>query len=210
MKRFFVVVAAILLISMIFAEETIHIKADLITLKDDVAFLASEEVPVWIQKGDLTMEAASATLYKRGNSWNRFVADGEVNFSLKDLWATTTHLDYNLDKETGNMSGKVQLKILQKDSTETVLVFCDSLEFDRKAELYNGSSSDKVRIEKGEMTALARSFSYEREKSLVTLKGDVYIEDVKNRRKVWASRAIFNLETDEITVYKAEIELTTE
>ncbi|MCD6253174.1 MAG: hypothetical protein J7J80_02045 [Thermotogae bacterium] len=210
MKRFFVVVAAILLISMIFAEETIHIKADLITLKDDVAFLASEEVPVWIQKGDLTVEAASATLYKRGNSWNRFVADGEVNFSLKDLWATTTHLDYDLDKETGNMSGKVQLKILQKDSTETVLVFCDSLEFDRKVELYNGSSSDKVRIEKGEMTALARSFSYEREKSLVTLKGDVYIEDVKNRRKVWASRAIFNLETDEITVYKAEIELTTE
>ncbi|HCZ07278.1 MAG: hypothetical protein PWP37_1125 [Thermotogota bacterium] len=210
MKRFFLVIILAFVTASIFAQETIHVKADLITLKEDLAFLSSEESPVWIQKGDLTVEAASATLYKRGNTWNRFVADGNVELNLEDLWATATHLEYDMDKETGSMNGEIRLKILQKDSTETVMVLCDSLTFDRKAEIYRGNATEKVRIEKGDLVARASSFVYERNKDLLTLEGDVYIEDSKNQRKVWASKAVINLQNDEITVYKAEIELRTE
>jgi len=202
----------LLIVSMstvLFSGETIHVKAPSVTFEEDMARLKGDATPVWLSKEDLVLEAASMTLHKIGNRWRKVVAQERVHLILEDVSATSGVLEYDLDIEEGAMREDVVIRTTMENSTETILIWCDRLKINRKLEKYEGYVDEgNIRLLKGENTEIfSKRFILYREENKIELLGDVYINDRKNNRKMWADKVLLYTEEDRLIATNVRIEL---
>jgi lipopolysaccharide export system protein LptA len=91
----------------------------------------------------------------------------------------------------------------------------DVLKFDQKNEYYEGfaketadATPELIFIDyKGDLKVDTLYFEYHGETGMLNLKGNVFVNDEKNRRKIWASELLYNTQDDSFKGLNVEIEL---
>ena len=199
------------------AQSTVRIKADelLATERQEVfTFLGN----VMINKdGDIYVETPLATVTKGATDWQSFITGGETFVIFQTGEATALSLDYNLDNSTGLMKDVPVATIYSKEEGEKDIYIykTDILKFDQKNEYYEGfaketedATPELIFIDyKGDLKVDTLYFEYHGDTGMLNLKGNVFVNDEKNRRKIWASELLYNTEDDSFKGLNVEIEL---
>ncbi len=75
---------------------------------------------------------------------------------------------------------------------------CDTLTIDSPSKRYAGEveTSEKVRLNRGELYAESKAFVYDAQSDEIVLKREVYIDDLSNNQRVWGEEVTMDLETD--------------
>jgi len=199
------------------AQSTVRIKADelLATERQEVfTFLGN----VMINKdGDIYVETPLATVTKGATDWQSFITEGETFVIFQTGEATALSLDYNLDNSTGLMKDVPVATIYSKEESEKDIYIykTDILKFDQKNEYYEGfakqtadATPELIFIDyKGDLKVDTLYFEYHGDTGMLNLKGNVFVNDEKNSRKIWASELLYNTEDDSFKGLNVEIEL---
>ena len=199
------------------AQSTVRIKADelLATERQEVfTFLGN----VMINKdGDIYVETPLATVTKGATDWQSFITEGETFVIFQTGEATALSLDYNLDNSTGLMKDVPVATIYSKEEGEKDIYIykTDILKFDQKNEYYEGfaketedATPELIFIDyKGDLKVDTLYFEYHGDTGMLNLKGNVFVNDEKNSRKIWASELLYNTEDDSFKGLNVEIEL---
>ena len=212
----FLIVALVFAVILI-AQSTVRIKADelLATERQEVfTFLGN----VMINKdGDIYVETPLATVTKGATDWQPFITEGETFVIFQTGEATALSLDYNLDNSTGLMKDVPVATIYSKEESEKDIYIykTDILKFDQKNEYYEGfaketedATPELIFIDyKGDLKVDTLYFEYHGDTGMLNLKGNVFVNDEKNSRKIWASELLYNTEDDSFKGLNVEIEL---
>lgn len=212
----FLIVALVFAVILI-AQSTVRIKADelLATERQEVfTFLGN----VMINKdGDIYVETPLATVTKGATDWQSFITGGETFVIFQTGEATALSLDYNLDNSTGLMKDVPVATIYSKEEGEKDIYTykTDILKFDQKNEYYEGfaketedATPELIFIDyKGDLKVDTLYFEYHGDTGMLNLKGNVFVNDEKNSRKIWASELLYNTEDDSFKGLNVEIEL---
>lgn len=212
----FLIVALVFAVILI-AQSTVRIKADelLATERQEVfTFLGN----VMINKdGDIYVETPLATVTKGATDWQSFITGGETFVIFQTGEATALSLDYNLDNSTGLMKDVPVATIYSKEESEKDIYIykTDILKFDQKNEYYEGfakqtadATPELIFIDyKGDLKVDTLYFEYHGDTGMLNLKGNVFVNDEKNSRKIWASELLYNTEDDSFKGLNVEIEL---
>ena len=212
----FLIVALVFAVILI-AQSTVRIKADelLATERQEVfTFLGN----VMINKdGDIYVETPLATVTKGATDWQSFITGGETFVIFQTGEATALSLDYNLDNSTGLMKDVPVATIYSKEEGEKDIYIykTDILKFDQKNEYYEGfakqtadATPELIFIDyKGDLKVDTLYFEYHGDTGMLNLKGNVFVNDEKNSRKIWASELLYNTEDDSFKGLNVEIEL---
>ena len=212
----FLIVALVFAVILI-AQSTVRIKADelLATERQEVfTFLGN----VMINKdGDIYVETPLATVTKGATDWQSFITGGETFVIFQTGEATALSLDYNLDNSTGLMKDVPVATIYSKEEGEKDIYIykTDILKFDQKNEYYEGfaketedATPELIFIDyKGDLKVDTLYFEYHGDTGMLNLKGNVFVNDEKNSRKIWASELLYNTEDDSFKGLNVAIEL---
>lgn len=166
---------------------------------------------------EIYVETPLATATKGATDWENFTTEGETFVRFQTGEATSLALEYNLNDSTGVMSKEVMTKIYskQEDEKDIYIYKTNILKFDQKNEYYEGfakesedASSQLIFIDyKGDLKVDTNYFEYFGNTGLLNLKGNVFVEDEKNSRKIWASELMYNTEDDSFEGLNVKIEL---
>jgi len=206
----------IFLTATVFAS-TVRIKGDTVlgSLQKEVfTFIGN----VFINKdGDIYVETPLATATKGATDWESFVTEGETFVRFQTGEATALSLDYNLENSTGTLFGNVEAVIYSKeeDGKDIFIYETEILNFDQKTEYYEGFAEETAEATpelifinyKGELNVDTLYFEYFGDTGLLNLKGNVFVDDFKNSRKIWASDLIYDTTDDSFEGKNVEIEL---
>ncbi|MBN2220125.1 MAG: OstA family protein [Kosmotogaceae bacterium] len=219
MERRTTVIIGLILIFLtvtIFAS-TVRIKGDTVlgSLKKEVfTFIGN----VLINKdGDIYVETPLATATKGSTDWESFVTEGETFVRFQTGEATALSLDYNLENSTGTLFENVEAVIYSKeeDGKDIFIYETETLNFDQKTEYYEGfaeetagATPERIFINyKGDLNVDTLYFEYFGDTGLLNLMGNVFVDDFKNSRKIWASELIYDTTDDSFEGKNVEIEL---
>lgn len=174
--------------------------------EDKIVFLSKTEV----EKGDMKIVADYMELQLQGGE-ERFVkVTNGVYIELKDGTATSQEMDYDLKTEQGVMRKAVKATFYSKKK-DKVYVECETLNIDLKNKVFQGKTDGgKVTIKKGNMFIQGESFSYNSEKGILVIKGDVFVDDKDKNRKMWADEMEVDVNTDTINAQDAQLEIVIE
>ena len=206
----------IFLTATIFAS-TVRIKGDTVlgSLKKEVfTFIGN----VLINKdGDIYVETPLATATKGATDWESFVTEGETFVRFQTGEATALSLDYSLENSTGTLFENVEAVIYSKeeDGKDIFIYETETLNFDQKTEYYEGFAEETAEATpkpifinyKGDLNVDTLYFEYFGDTGLLNLKGNVFVDDFKNSRKIWASELIYDTTDDSFEGKNVEIEL---
>ncbi|HDP78045.1 MAG TPA: OstA family protein [Mesotoga infera] len=219
MKRKNIIITGLVLVSLaatIFAS-TVRIKGDTVlgSLQKEVfTFIGN----VFINKdGEIYVETPLATATKGTTDWESFVTEGETFVRFQTGEATASSLDYNLENSTGTLLENVEAVIYSKeDDDKDIYVYkTEILNFDQKTEYYEGfaketgeATPDLIFIDyKGDLNVDTLYFEYFGDTGLLNLRGNVFVDDFKNSRKIWAAELIYDTNDDSFEGKDVEIEL---
>ncbi len=206
----------IFLTATVFAS-TVRIKGDTVlgSLKKEVfTFIGN----VLINKdGDIYVETPLATATKGATDWESFVTEGETFVRFQTGEATALSLDYSLENSTGTLFENVEAVIYSKeeDGKDIFIYETETLNFDQKTEYYEGFAEETAEATpkpifinyKGDLNVDTLYFEYFGDTGLLNLKGNVFVDDFKNSRKIWASELIYDTTDDSFEGKNVEIEL---
>ena len=206
----------IFLTATVFAS-TVRIKGDTVlgSLKKEVfTFIGN----VLINKdGDIYVETPLATATKGATDWESFVTEGEPFVRFQTGEATALSLDYSLENSTGTLFENVEAVIYSKeeDGKDIFIYETETLNFDQKTEYYEGFAEETAEATpkpifinyKGDLNVDTLYFEYFGDTGLLNLKGNVFVDDFKNSRKIWASELIYDTTDDSFEGKNVEIEL---
>jgi lipopolysaccharide export system protein LptA len=218
MKRKSIIIGLILvsLAATIFAS-TVRIKGDTVlgSLQKEVfTFIGN----VFINKdGEIYVETPLATATKGTTDWESFVTEGKTFVRFQTGEATASSLDYNLENSTGKLLEDVEAIIYSKeDDGKNIYVYkTEILNFDQKTEYYEGfaketgeATPDLIFIDyKGDLNVDTLYFEYFGDTGLLNLRGNVFVDDFKNSRKIWAAELVYDTNDDSFEGKDVEIEL---
>lgn len=199
------------------AQSTVRIKAnELFATERQEVFTFKGNVMI-NKDGDIYVETPLATVTKGATDWQSFITEGETFVIFQTGEATTLSLDYNLDNSTGLMKDVPVAMIYSKEEGQKDIYIykTDVLKFDQKNEYYEGfaketadATPELIFIDyKGDLKVDTLYFEYHGETGMLNLKGNVFVNDEKNRRKIWASELLYNTEDDSFKGLNVEIEL---
>jgi lipopolysaccharide export system protein LptA len=199
------------------AQSTVRIKAnELLATERQEVFTFKGNVMI-NKDGDIYVETPLATVTKGATDWQSFITEGETFVIFQTGEATTMSLDYNLDNSTGLMKDVPVAMIYSKEEgqKEIYIYKTDVLKFDQKNEYYEGfaketadATPELIFIDyKGDLKVDTLYFEYHGETGMLNLKGNVFVNDEKNRRKIWASELLYNTQDDSFKGLNVEIEL---
>lgn len=191
------------------ADEIINIIADRFHLFDDkILFYSFAE----INKGDFKLISRDFQILRERGEERTIEATQGVYIEFESGKATAVELTYDLQTEIGKLSKDVEANIKTKDSTETVIVICDFLDFNMALKQYSGeaeSEKKKIKLYKGDLYAESMEFTFNGETQVIVLKGMVYVEDPKNRRRLNGETVTLYLDTDELDASKCVMTIIT-
>ncbi|HPD38481.1 MAG TPA: OstA family protein [Mesotoga infera] len=199
------------------AQSTVRIKAnELLATERQEVFTFKGNVMI-NKDGDIYVETPLATVTKGATDWQSFITEGETFVIFQTGEATTLSLDYNLDNSTGLMKDVPVAMIYSKEEGQKDIYIykTDVLKFDQKNEYYEGfaketadATPELIFIDyKGDLKVDTLYFEYYGETGMLNLKGNVFVNDEKNRRKIWASELLYNTQDDSFKGLNVEIEL---
>ncbi|HNS68212.1 MAG: OstA family protein [Mesotoga sp.] len=199
------------------AQSTVRIKAnELLATERQEVFTFKGNVMI-NKDGDIYVETPLATVTKGATDWQSFITEGETFVIFQTGEATTLSLDYNLDSSTGLMKDVPVAMIYSKEEGQKDIYIykTDVLKFDQKNEYYEGfaketadATPELIFIDyKGDLKVDTLYFEYHGETGMLNLKGNVFVNDEKNRRKIWASELLYNTQDDSFKGLNVEIEL---
>ncbi len=199
------------------AQSTVRIKAnELLATERQEVFTFKGNVMI-NKDGDIYVETPLATVTKGATDWQSFITEGETFVIFQTGEATTLSLDYNLDNSTGLMKDVPVAMIYSKEEGQKDIYIykTDVLKFDQKNEYYEGfaketadATPELIFIDyKGDLKVDTLYFEYHGETGMLNLKGNVFVNDEKNRRKIWASELLYNTQDDSFKGLNVEIEL---
>lgn len=199
------------------AQSTVRIKAnELLATERQEVFTFKGNVMI-NKDGDIYVETPLATVTKGATDWQSFITEGETFVIFQTGEATTLSLDYNLDSSTGLMKDVPVAMIYSKEEGQKDIYIykTDVLKFDQKNEYYEGfaketadATPELIFIDyKGDLKVDTLYFEYYGETGMLNLKGNVFVNDEKNRRKIWASELLYNTQDDSFKGLNVEIEL---
>ena len=199
------------------AQSTVRIKAnELLATERQEVFTFKGNVMI-NKDGDIYVETPLATVTKGATDWQSFITEGETFVIFQTGEATTMSLDYNLDNSTGLMKDVPVAMIYSKEEGQKDIYIykTDVLKFDQKNEYYEGfaketadATPELIFIDyKGDLKVDTLYFEYHGETGMLNLKGNVFVNDEKNRRKIWASELLYNTQDDSFKGLNVEIEL---
>jgi len=210
LKFIFFLFLSITIFSSLFSqdsEEVIRIKTKKFKATEDkIIFLSTTEV----EKGDTKIVADYMELQLQ-NGEERFIKiTNGVYIELKDGTATSQEMDYDLKTEQGVMRKNVKATFYSKGK-DKVYVECETLNINLKNKIFQGKTDGgKVTIKKGNMFIQGESFSYNSERGILVVEGNVFVDDKDKNRKMWANEIEVDVNTDTINAQDAQLEIVIE
>lgn len=206
MKKF--VTFTLCLLAIFYFAKTVHIVANYVKPEKEQAFYEGN-VRVEIEEDKLKVLCQSMKVTKYQNEW-RLVDANRSEVFFEDGVATSTTLKYDIKLKTGTMAGSVKAQVIDKESTDTILISCDSMDIDLDKDVFKGSAQETVKIFKGKIEATAKKFFYDRKNGKIELEGNVILLDHDKNIKMWADRVEISTVDDRMIATNAKVELIVE
>lgn len=206
MKKF--VTFTLCLLGIFYFAKTVHIVANYVKPEKEQAFYEGN-VRVEIEEDKLKVLCQSMKVTKYQNEWRLVDANSSEVF-FEDGVATSTILKYDIKLKTGTMTGSVKAQVIDKESTDTILINCDSMDIDLDKDVFKGSAQETVKIFKGKIEATAKKFFYDRKNGKIELEGNVILLDHDKNIKMWADRVEISTVDDKMVATNAKVELIVE
>ncbi|AKI97699.1 hypothetical protein [Kosmotoga pacifica] len=215
MKKTISVFLVILFIVSIFAvTSTVRIRAKKISGRKDIVYLTGE---VYIEKvGDVSLTTESATMTAKNGNWNYIETAGLTHISFSSGDATSFSMTYNLNTSSGILKHNVIARFNDENGKRKILVQnAEKLDFNLEKEEYTGEALPKsakdfkplVIYYKDELVANSLYFEYDESTGIILLKGDVFVDDKKNNRKIYATELYYNTKDDSFEGTNVSLEM---
>ncbi|OAA31640.1 hypothetical protein AT15_06085 [Kosmotoga arenicorallina S304] len=213
-KAFSIFLVMLVVVSIFAATSTVRISAKKISGKKDSVFLTGD---VYIEKeGDVSLTTDTATMTAKNGSWNHIETAGltHVNFSSGD--ATSMNMVYDLDISKGTLLHNVSAVFNDDTGKRKIMIKnAKKLDFDLNKKEYSGESLPKnaedfkpLEIQyKDELTANSLYFEYSESTGIILLEGDVFVNDIKNKRKIYATKLYYNTNDDSFEGENVSLEM---
>lgn len=219
MKRFFRIAGIIILLVAVVVvltsqtsttatqkkSKTVRVSADYVEPKSDVIYYKGR-VFVNIDEDKVSLRTTEMYVKKVGNKWKIVEIPTKVEFTFDGGSAVADKMTYDLDNKTGVLTNSTAT-IIDTKSNEKIIVVTDNLSYDLENDKYSGTKKGGVRITKGDITAVADRFEYDKKKGEVYLYGAVVINDPKKGIKMTASDAVIYTEKNDMKANNVSIEL---
>ncbi|PLV59413.1 hypothetical protein [Thermotoga sp. KOL6] len=205
MKKYLVV--SLVVLSLLVFSKTIHIKAGFVRPSEEkIEYVGN--VILEVEEESFVLTSENLVIRKLEGKWRLTEASSSVVVILEDGKLTGEHLVYDIETRQGTITGNVEGEFLDKASTETIYITCDSITFDLEDNVFLGKGN--VQIEKGSIMASSEGFVYKREKGIIELSIDVNLEDSEKDLKMKADRVTIDLENDTMEASSVDVTLEVE
>jgi lipopolysaccharide assembly outer membrane protein LptD (OstA) len=219
MKRFFRIAGIIILLVAVVVvltsqtsttatqkkSKTVRVSADYVEPKSDVIYYKGR-VFVNIDEDKVSLRTTEMYVKKVGDKWKIVEIPTKVEFTFDGGSAVADKMTYDLDNRTGVLTNST-VTIIDTKSNEKIIVVTDNLSYDLENDKYSGTKKGGVSITKGDITAVADRFEYDKKKGEVYLYGAVVINDAKKGIKMTASDAVIYTEKNDMKANNVSIEL---
>jgi len=219
MKRFFRIAGIIILLVAVVVvltsqtsttatqkkSKTVRVSADYVEPKSDVIYYKGR-VFVNIDEDKVSLRTTEMYVKKVGDKWKIVEIPTKVEFTFDGGSAVADKMTYDLDNRTGVLTNST-VTIIDTKSNEKIIVVTDNLSYDLENDKYSGTKKGGVSITKGNITAVADRFEYDKKKGEVYLYGAVVINDPEKGIKMTASDAVIYTEKNDMKANNVSIEL---
>uniref|UniRef100_A0A7C5RKU0 Organic solvent tolerance protein OstA n=1 Tax=Fervidobacterium thailandense TaxID=1008305 RepID=A0A7C5RKU0_9BACT len=185
--------------------KTVRVSADYVEPKSDVIYYKGKIV-VSIEEDKVSLRTSEMYVRKVGDKWRIVEVPTKSEFSFEGGSAVADKMTYDLDNRTGTLTNTT-VTIVDDKSKEKIVVMADSLNFDLDNDRYSGTKKGGVNITKGDVTAVAERFEYDKKKGELKLTGSVVLTDNKKGIKMTASDALIYTENNDMKANNVTIEL---
>jgi len=185
--------------------KTVRVSADYVEPKSDVIYYKGR-VFVNIDEDKVSLKTTEMYVKKVGDKWKIVEIPTKVEFTFDGGSAIADKMTYDLDNRTGVLTNST-VTIIDTKSNEKIIVVTDNLSYDLENDKYSGTKKGGVSITKGDITAVADRFEYDKKKGEVYLYGAVVINDPKKGIKMTASDAVIYTEKNDMKANNVSIEL---
>jgi len=185
--------------------KTVRVSADYVEPKSDVIYYKGR-VFVNIDEDKVSLRTTEMYVKKVGDKWKIVEIPTKVEFTFDGGSAVADKMTYDLDNRTGVLTNST-VTIIDTKSNEKIIVVTDNLSYDLENDKYSGTKKGGVSITKGDITAVADRFEYDKKKGEVYLYGAVVINDPKKGIKMTASDAVIYTEKNDMKANNVSIEL---
>lgn len=173
--------------------------------KSDVIYYRGKIV-VRIEEDKVSLRTSEMYVRKVGDKWRIVEVPTKSEFSFEGGSAVADKMTYDLDNRTGTLTNTT-VTIVDDKSKEKIVVVADNLNFDLDNDRYSGTKKGGVNITKGDVTAVAERFEYDKKKGELKLTGSVVLTDNKKGIKMTASDALIYTENNDMKANNVTIEL---
>uniref|UniRef100_A0A7V4KDF8 Organic solvent tolerance protein OstA n=2 Tax=Fervidobacterium pennivorans TaxID=93466 RepID=A0A7V4KDF8_FERPE len=185
--------------------KTVRVSADYVEPKKDVIYFRGKII-VTIEEDKVNLKTSEMYVRKSGDKWKSIEIPVKVEFTFDGGSAIAEKMTYDIDNKTGNLTNST-VTITDTKSNEKITVISETLSFDLTNDKYSGSKKGGVTITKGDITAVADRFDYDKKVGQLSLYGSVIINDPQKGIKMTASDAVINTETNDMKANNVSIEL---
>ncbi|MGB9614234.1 MAG: organic solvent tolerance protein OstA [Fervidobacterium sp.] len=185
--------------------KTVRVSADYVEPKSDTIYYKGK-VFVNIDEDKVSVKTTEMYVKKVNDKWRLVEIPTKADFSFDGGNASADKMNYDLDNRTGTLINTT-VTIIDTKSNEKIVIVADNLNFDLENDKYSGTKKGGVNITKGNITAVADSFQYDKKKGELTLVGAVVINDPTKGIKMTASDAVIYTENNEMKANNVSIEL---
>lgn len=185
--------------------KTVRVSADYVEPKSDVIYYRGK-IFVNIEEDKVSLKTSEMYVRKVGDKWRLVEVTAKSEFSFDGGSAVADKMTYDLDNRTGSLTNAT-VTIVDDKSKEKIVVVADSLNFDLENDRYSGTKKGGVSITKGDVTAVADKFEYDKKKGELRLVGSVVLTDNKKGIKMTASDALIFTENNDMKANNVTIEL---
>lgn len=205
MRKTLAIVLLLTLLVPTFAK-TVHIVSNYVKPEKERAYYEGN-VKVEVEEDKLKLFCQSMLVTKLLNEW-RLIDATSTFVEFENGEATATNLKYDLRTKTGMLVGNVQAKIIDKGSSDVVLLNTERLSIDLDKNVFQ--TDTPVRVVKGKIEASANALFYDRNSGLIRLTGSVVLVDHEKNLKMWADAVEIKTAGDEMSATNARVELVVE
>lgn len=185
--------------------KTVRVSADYVEPKSDIIYYKGR-VFVNIDEDKISLRTTEMYVKKVGDKWKIVEIPTKVEFTFDGGNAVADKMTYDLDNKTGVLTNST-VTIIDTKSNEKIIVITDNLNYDLENDKYSGTKKGGVSITKGDITAVADRFEYDKKKGELHLYGAVVINDPKKGIKMTASDAVIYTEKNDMKANNVSIEL---
>ncbi len=160
--------------------------------------------------GDTTIVATSIIILGQkdfsGNiTWTTAQATGDVQVFMKNATATAKQMYYDLNNNTGNLSGMASMTVTA--SGGMISIQASTLQFNTKTNFYTGQGSPVI-IKKADILINGKQFSFDSQNGSLDITGNVYLYNSSSKEKAYSEELIMNTSNDAIILKKVQMEIT--